>query len=78
MPRRIRLHPDLTDRVLHERRRQTHDPVERGRWRFLWLLARGVTATTIAQVTGYSACWIGQIPRRHNMAGPDGARPAPC
>jgi transposase len=71
MPKRIRLHPYLTESQLHERYRQTHDPVERSRWQFLWLLARGLTATAVARVTGYSAYWIGQIARRYNMAGPD-------
>jgi hypothetical protein len=74
MPRRIRLIPYLTDHELHERYRLAHDPVERSRWHFLWLLARGLTATAIARVTGYSAYWIGQIARRYNRAGPDGVR----
>jgi hypothetical protein len=74
MPKRIRLHPYLTEYDLHERHRQTHDPVERSRWQFLWLLARGLTATAIARVTGYSAYWIGRIARRYNRAGPDGVR----
>ena len=74
MPRRIRLHPYLTAHKLHEGYRQTHDPVERSRWQFLWLLARGLTATAIARVTGYSAYWIGQIARRYNRTGPDGVR----
>ena len=66
MPRRIRLQPYLTEHELHERYRQAHDSVERSRWHFLWLLARGLTATAIAHVTGYSAYWIGQIARRYN------------
>jgi hypothetical protein len=33
----------------------TKDPVERSRWHFLWLLARGLTATVMASITGYSA-----------------------
>src|SRR5215813_7645078 len=74
MPRRIRLHPYLTEHDLHERYRYAHEPVERSRWHFLWLLARGLTATAIARVTGYSAYWIGQIARRYNAAGPDGVR----
>jgi len=71
MPRRIRLQPYLTDHELHERYRQAHNPVERSRWRFLWLLARGLTATAIARVTGYSAYWIGQIASRYNAGGPE-------
>src|SRR5215470_7725858 len=74
MPRRIRLHPYLTDHELHERYRRTRDPVERSRWQFLWLMARGLTATAIARVTGYSAYRIGQIARRYNRTGPDGVR----
>lgn len=74
MPRRIRLHPYLTAHELHERYRHAHNPVERSRWHFLWLLAHGLTATAIARVTGYSAYWIGQIARRYNQAGPDAGR----
>src|SRR5258708_40309106 len=74
MPRHIHLHPHLTQQELHERYRHAHDPVERSRWHFLWLLARGLTATAIAHVTGYSAYWVGQIARRYNAAGPDGVR----
>ena len=74
MPRRIRLHPYLTEQDLHERYRHARDPVERSRWQFLWLLAHGLTATAIARVTGQSAYWIGQIARRYNRAGPDAVR----
>ena len=74
MPKRIRLHSYLTEHELHERYRQTADAVERSRWQFLWLLARGLTATAVARVTGYSAYWIGQIARRYNRTGPDGVR----
>jgi hypothetical protein len=74
MPRRIHLHPHLTDQELHERYRLAYDPVKRSRWQFLWMLAGGLTATVIAKVTGYSAYWIGQIARRYNQAGPDGVR----
>jgi hypothetical protein len=55
MPQRIRLHPSLTAHELQERYRLAHDPVERSRWQFLWLLARGLTATAVARVTGYCA-----------------------
>jgi hypothetical protein len=72
MPRRIRLHPFLTVLKLHDRYRHAHDSVERSRWRFLWLLARGLTATAIAHVTGYAAYWIGKITGRYNVAAPVG------
>ena len=37
-------------------------------------MARGLTATAIARVSGYSAYWIGQIARRYNRAGPASVR----
>jgi transposase len=33
----------------------------------LWQLARGQTATQIAETTGYSRYWIGQIAGRYNL-----------
>jgi hypothetical protein len=45
MPRRIALEPHCTQDELEARHRPARDPVERSRWRFLWLLARGLTAT---------------------------------
>ena len=74
MTRSIHLAPHLSTDELATRYRKTQDPVERSRWQFLWLLARGLTATAVARVTGYSAYWIGQIARRYNTAGPDGMR----
>jgi transposase len=72
MARRISLEPHLTTQELEERYRRTKDPVERSRWHFLWLLARGLTAKVIASITGYSAYWIGRIARRYNQHGPNG------
>ena len=55
MPRHIHLEPHLNDDELHDRYRRAADPVERSHSHFLWLLARGMTATAVAAVTGYSA-----------------------
>jgi hypothetical protein len=41
MPKRIHLHPYLTDYELYDQYRHAHSPVELSRWQFLWLLARG-------------------------------------
>jgi hypothetical protein len=40
----------------------------------LWLLSRGQTARLVAQSTGYSPDWIGQLAKRYNTEGPDGMR----
>jgi hypothetical protein len=48
MTRRISLEAHLTIEQLDERYRKSKGPVERSRWRFLWLLARGLTAKAIA------------------------------
>jgi hypothetical protein len=45
----------LTNADLEARYRSCRDPVERSHWHFLWMLARGTTATAVARVTGYSA-----------------------
>jgi transposase len=74
MARRISLEPHLTTKELEGRYRSTKDPVERSRWHFLWLLARGLTAKVIASITGYSAYWIARIARRYNQHGPAGIK----
>ena len=74
MARRISLEPHLTTDELEGNYRSTKDPVERSRWHFLWLLARGLTATLVASITGYSAYWIGRIARRYNEHGPHGVK----
>src|SRR5258707_655033 len=74
MARHIHLEPHLTVEELARRYRSTKDPVERSRWHFLWLLARGLTAKVIASITGYSAYWIGRIARRYNECGPDSVK----
>ena len=74
MARRISLAPHLTIEELGRRCRSTKDPVERSRWHFLWLLARGLAAKVIAGITGYSAYWIGHIARRYNERGPEGVK----
>ncbi len=48
------------------------EPHERSWFQILWLLAKGQTATVIAESTGYSRYWIGQIARRYNQEGPTG------
>jgi hypothetical protein len=47
------LAPHLSVEELERRYRVTQDLVERSRWHFLWLLARGLTAKVIASITGY-------------------------
>jgi transposase len=72
MARRIRLATHLSVDELEQRYRAAHEPHERTWWQILWLLARGQTATAIAESTGYTASWIGQIAKRYNAEGPDG------
>lgn len=72
MARHLHLQPHLSVDELERRYRTAKEPHERSWWQILWLLARGQTATTIAESTGYSRYWIGQIARRYNEQGPDG------
>lgn len=70
--RRIHLASHLTTDELEVRYRRAHEPTERSWWQILWLLARGQTAKTVAESTGYSRYWIGQIAKRYNAEGPAG------
>src|SRR5258705_12356809 len=74
MARHIHLELHLSLDELAQRYRSTKDPVERSRWHFLWLLARGLAAKLVARITGYSAYWIGRIARRYNEHGPTGVK----
>jgi transposase len=59
---------------LARRYRAAKEPHERSWWQILWLLARGQLAKDIAESTGYSRYWIGQIAKRYNAEGPEGMR----
>src|SRR5215469_1064559 len=72
MSRHIALAPHLRVEDLERRYRAAHEPHERSWWQMLWLLARGQTATAIAENTGYTHYWIGQIAKRYNEQGPAG------
>ena len=66
--------PHLEVEELERPYRAAKEPHERSRWHILWLLARGLTATAVARVKGYSAYWIGQIARRYDAGGPKALR----
>lgn len=72
--RRIQLAPHLSTEELEQRYRTTRDPTERSRWQILWLLSKGLLAREVAESTGYSAYWIGQIARRYNAEAAAGMR----
>jgi transposase len=74
MPRHVTLQPHLSTDDLERRYRSAQEPHERSWWQMLWLLSRGQTARQVAQSTGYSPYWIGQLAKRYNIEGPDGMR----
>jgi transposase len=74
MPRQIRLEPHLAVEELERSYRAAKEPHERSWWQILWLLAQGQTARRVAEGTGYSAYWIGQLAKRYNTEGPAGMR----
>lgn len=69
MARRIKLATKLSVEELERRSRSTSEGMERSHWQIIGLLARGHPAYEVAQMTGYSAYWIGQIARRFNDEG---------
>jgi transposase len=71
---RVQLASHLTTDELAQRYRAAKEPHERSWWQILWLLSRGQTAKAVAESTGYSAYWIGQIAKRYNTGGPEAMR----
>jgi hypothetical protein len=69
MPRRIKLTTNLSVDELERRYRSAGEGTERSHWHILWLLAQGHPAFQVAQLTGYSAYWIGRIARRFTEEG---------
>jgi transposase len=84
MARRIKLTTKLQVDELEARYRRASEGMERSHWQIIWLLAQGHPAYQVAQMTGYSAYWIGQVARRFNEEGAEGlvnhrkiSRPSP-
>jgi transposase len=71
MGRRLRLESHLEVDELERRYRAAKEPHERSWWQILWLLAKGQTVAAVAESTGYSRYWIGQLVRRYNEQGPE-------
>ncbi len=72
MPRRVVVIPHLSVAELEAGYRHARDPVARSHWQIVWLLAQGKRAGEVAEVTGYSAKWVGTIAGRYNQQGPAG------
>ncbi len=66
MARRIKLATKLSVVELERRYRRASEGMERSHYQIIWLLAQGHPADEVAQMTSYSADWIGQIARRLN------------
>ena len=74
MSRHITLTPHFTTQELEARYRRASDGTERSHWQIIWLLAQGHPAGKVAEMTGYSAYWIGQLAHRYNAGGADALR----
>ena len=73
MGKKLQLVAHLRTEELERRYRHAAEATEataRSWWQILWLLARGQTAAAVADNTGYSRYWIGQLVRRSNPQGP--------
>src|SRR5262249_59584560 len=72
MGKHLHLQPHLPTGELERRYRTAKEPHEQSWWQILWLLAKGHTCAEVAETTGYSRYWIGQLVRRYNDEGPAG------
>jgi transposase len=70
MPRYLTLTPHLTTVELHDRYRQSTDPVLRSHYQILWRFSTGQRCPQVAAETGYSADWIRTLVGRYNAGGP--------
>jgi transposase len=84
MARHIKLTTKLSVDELERRYRSASEGMERSHWQIIWLLKRGHPAYEVAEMTGYSRYWIGQVARRFNGEGEEGlvnhrkrSRPSP-
>src|SRR5579863_3940334 len=69
MARHIKLTTTLSVDELERRYRGASEGIERSHWQIIWLLAQGHPAYEVAQMTGYSAYWVGQIAKRFSDEG---------
>lgn len=72
--RRIKLAAYFSVEELEQRYRQAHEGIERSHWQIIWLLAQEHPAKEVAELTGYSAYWIGQLAQRYNAEGAEALR----
>lgn len=56
---------------LEERYRGAKDPVLRGHYQIVRLIAMGKKTTEIMEATGYCRNWIQEVARRYNSGGPE-------
>lgn len=54
MSRHLQLATHLSVEALEQQYRAAHEPHERTWWQIVWLLAKGQTATAVAQNTGFT------------------------
>jgi transposase len=72
MPKRLSIQAPVSVDDLAMRYRGARDPVARGHWQIICLLAQGLASEPVAAVTGYTVNWIRTLVRRSNQRGPAG------
>lgn len=70
MNTKIRVAEHLPFEEIEMRYRKAKDGVARGRWQVIWLIAQGISAQHVAEVTGYCYTWVRTLVQRYNQDGP--------
>ena len=73
--RRLLVVAHLTPEDVEQRYRTCADAAEKSRWHVLWLVTRSeapLSATSAAEVVGYTPAWGRALVKRYNAHGPDG------
>lgn len=70
MNTKIRVAEYLPFEEIEMRYRKAKDGVARGHWQVIWLIAQGILAQHVADMTGYCYTWVRTLVQRYNQDGP--------
>jgi hypothetical protein len=71
MNTKVRVAEHLPFEEIERRYRKAKDGVARGRWQVIWLIAQGISAQHVADMTGYCYTWVRTLVQRYNQDGPE-------
>jgi transposase len=71
MNTKIRVADHLPLEEVAMRYRKAKEGLARGHWQVIWLIAQGISAQHVADMTSYSYTWVRTLVQRYNQDGPN-------